>query len=168
MTQGQFLSGVSQVWIQSFLSPWLVASPRLKNISLSYYLPIAGGRILGFIPFPGVLVQCEMQSVSSRIWTHVTGSISYDDNHYTTGTNHHHHCTSMYVSDDTCSARQIWGCLLEIRAVVCSKKHDRQVLDRIIFFCAFVCVCVSVCSDDFNWGTNYHYCCIVKKTTIDW
>ena len=28
-----------------------------------------------------------MQSVSSRIWTHVAMSISYDDNHYTTGTN---------------------------------------------------------------------------------
>ena len=27
-----------------------------------------------------------MQSVSSRIWTRVTVSISYDDNHYTTGT----------------------------------------------------------------------------------
>ena len=26
-----------------------------------------------------------MQSVLSRIWTHVTVSISYDDNHYTTG-----------------------------------------------------------------------------------
>ena len=26
-----------------------------------------------------------MQSVSSRIWTRVTVSISYDDNHYTTG-----------------------------------------------------------------------------------
>ena len=31
MTQGQFLSGVLQVWIQSFPSPRLVASPRLKN-----------------------------------------------------------------------------------------------------------------------------------------
>ena len=29
MTQGQFLSGVQQVWIQSFPSPRLVASPRL-------------------------------------------------------------------------------------------------------------------------------------------
>ena len=28
--------------------------------SLSYYLPIAGGRIIGFIPFPRVLVLCEM------------------------------------------------------------------------------------------------------------
>ena len=26
-----------------------------------------------------------MQSVSSRIWTRVTVTISYDDNHYTTG-----------------------------------------------------------------------------------
>ena len=31
MTQGQFLSRVWQVWIQSFHSPRLVASPRLKN-----------------------------------------------------------------------------------------------------------------------------------------
>ena len=31
MTQGQFLSRVWQVWIQSFPSPRLVASPRLKN-----------------------------------------------------------------------------------------------------------------------------------------
>ena len=54
--------------------------------SLSYYLLIAGGRIFGFIPFPRVLVQCEMQSFSSRIWTRVAVSISYDDNHYTTGT----------------------------------------------------------------------------------
>ena len=34
---------------------------------LPYYLPKAGGRIIGFIPFPRVLVLCEMQSVSSRI-----------------------------------------------------------------------------------------------------
>ena len=32
MTQGQFLSEVQQVWIQSFPSPRLVASPRLKNL----------------------------------------------------------------------------------------------------------------------------------------
>ena len=28
---------------------------------------------------------CEMQSVSSRIWTRVAVSISYDDNDYTAG-----------------------------------------------------------------------------------
>ena len=46
--------------------------------SLPYYLPIAGGRIIGFIPFPRVLVLCEMQLLSSRIWTRVAESISYD------------------------------------------------------------------------------------------
>ena len=58
---------------------------KAEEPSLSYYLPIAGGRIIGFIPFPRVLVQCEMQSTSSRVWTRVAVSISYDDNHYTTG-----------------------------------------------------------------------------------
>ena len=52
---------------------------------MPYYLPIAGGRIIGIIPFPMVLVLYEMQSVSSRIWTRVAVSISYDDNHYTIG-----------------------------------------------------------------------------------
>ena len=52
--------------------------------SLSYYLPIAGGRIIGFIPFPRVLVLCEMQSVSSRIWTRIAVFLSYGDNDYTT------------------------------------------------------------------------------------
>ena len=33
-----------------------------------------------------VLVLCEMQSVSYRIWTRVAVSIFYDDNDYTTGT----------------------------------------------------------------------------------
>ena len=40
-----------------------------------------------------VLVLCEMQSVSSRIWTRVTVSISYDDNNYTTGTS-----VKIYIS----------------------------------------------------------------------
>ena len=57
---------------------------KAEEPSLSYYLPIVGGRIIGFIPFPRVLVLCEMQSVSVRIWTRVAMSISYDDNHYST------------------------------------------------------------------------------------
>ena len=40
---------------------------KAEKPSLLYYLPIAGGRIIGFIPFPRVLVLYEMQSVSSRI-----------------------------------------------------------------------------------------------------
>ena len=62
---------------------------KAEEPCLSYYLPIAGGRIIGFIPFPRALVLCEMQSVSSRIWTRVTVSISCDDNHYTTGTSNY-------------------------------------------------------------------------------
>ena len=57
---------------------------KTEEPCLPYYLPTAGGRIIE--PFPRVLVLCEMQSVSSRIWTRVAVSISYDDNHYTTGT----------------------------------------------------------------------------------
>ena len=53
---------------------------KAEEPSLPYYLPIAGGRIIGFIPFPRLLVLYEMHSVSSRIWTHVTVSVSYDDN----------------------------------------------------------------------------------------
>ena len=58
---------------------------KAEEPSPPYYLPIAGGRIIGFIPFPRVLLLCEMQSVSSRIWTCVVMSISYNDNHYITG-----------------------------------------------------------------------------------
>ena len=52
---------------------------KAEEPSVPYYLPIAGGRAIGFIPFPRVLALCEMQSVSSRIWTRVAVSISYDD-----------------------------------------------------------------------------------------
>ena len=38
------------------------------------------------MPYPMVLVLYEMQSVTSRIWTRVAVSISYDDNYYTMGT----------------------------------------------------------------------------------
>ena len=34
--------------------------PNAEEPSLPYYLPIARGRIFGFIPFPRVLVLCEM------------------------------------------------------------------------------------------------------------
>ena len=49
-----------------------------------------------------------MQSVSSRIWTRVAVSISYDDNDYTTG-------TSITTSDDKAAVLEIleiWGIAL--------------------------------------------------------
>ena len=54
--------------------------------SLPNYLLISEGRIAGFIPFPRVLVICEMQAVSSGIRTRVGVSISYDDDNYNTST----------------------------------------------------------------------------------
>ena len=84
---------------------------KAEGPSLPYYVHIAGWRIIGFIPFPRVLVLCVMQSVSSRIWSRVAVSISYDDNHYTTG-------TLIYFSDCNhpvkCSLMQLpfysfWG-----------------------------------------------------------
>ena len=67
---------------------------KAEDPSLPYYLPIAGERIIGFIPFPRVFVLCEMQWVSSRIWTRVAVSISYDNNHYTMGTS----IKDLYIS----------------------------------------------------------------------
>ena len=52
---------------------------KAEEPSLSYYLPIAGGRVIGFIPFPRLLVLCEMPSVSSRkIFMHNSESTRYD------------------------------------------------------------------------------------------
>ena len=59
---------------------------KAEEHSLPYYLPIAGGRITGFILFPRILVLCEIQLVSSRIWTSVAVSDFYDDKYYTTST----------------------------------------------------------------------------------
>ena len=94
MTQGQFkrsLTGFTSEY--SFSSTSCLT--KAEEISLSYYLPVVGGRIIGFIPFPRVLVLYEMQSVSSRVWTRVTVSISFDDSHYTMGTSSPPSCNSL-------------------------------------------------------------------------
>ena len=84
MTQGQFFKRSLTGFNSEFSFSLTICLTKAEEPSLPYYLPIDGGRIIGFIPFPRVLVLCEMQSVSSRIYTRVTVSISYDDNHYTT------------------------------------------------------------------------------------
>ena len=86
---------------------------KAEEPSLSYNLPIAGGGIIGFIPFPRVLVVCEMQSASSRIWTRVAASISNDDNHYTSGTskNCFFNCSWNFGQSigSSCSSFSIWA-----------------------------------------------------------
>ena len=68
---------------------------KAEEPNLSYYLPIAGEKIIRFIHFPRVLA-CEMQAVSLRIWTCVTVSISYDVNHHITAHTHKQHWISTY------------------------------------------------------------------------
>ena len=85
MTQGQFLKRGLTGFNSEFSFSKNSCLTKAEEPSLPYYLPIAGGRIIGFIPFPRVVL-CEMQSVSSRIWTRVAETISCDNNHYTTGT----------------------------------------------------------------------------------
>ena len=61
-----------------------------------------------------------MQSVSSRIWTRVVVSISYEDNHYTTGSEHIYNVLGgidLENSSDVLNVVMIeihlfeWGCL---------------------------------------------------------
>ena len=83
MTQGQFFKR-SLIGLNSeFSFSWTSCLAKAEEPSLPYYLSIAGGRIIGFIPFPRVLVLCEMQSVLSRNWTRIAVFISCDDNNYT-------------------------------------------------------------------------------------
>ena len=81
VTECNFLSGVFRVHL---LLDWL--PNKGWRISLSYYLPIVRRGIIGFIPFLRVLVRYEMQSASSKVWTCVVVSITYDDNYYVTDT----------------------------------------------------------------------------------
>ena len=86
MTQGQFFKRGLTGLNSEFSFSETTCLTKAEETSLSYYLPIARGRIIGSIPFPWVLVLCKTQPVSSRIWTRVSVSISCNDKNYTTGT----------------------------------------------------------------------------------
>ena len=64
---------------------------KVKEHSLPYYLLSNGRRIVGFIPFPRILAQCEMQTNSSRIWTRFAVFVSFENNHFSRSV------TDMYV-----------------------------------------------------------------------
>ena len=87
------LTGLNSQFSFSFTS----CLTKAEEPSLPNYLPIAGGRRIGFIPFPKVLVQCKMQSDTSRIWTRLAVSICYADNHYTRGTSENKGYSSVRV-----------------------------------------------------------------------
>ena len=79
---------VSFIWCHINIHGLVDAKAILVEKQQWYYLTNSCRGLRNFIPFPSVLVLCEMQSVSSRIWTRAVVSISYDDNHYTTGTSY--------------------------------------------------------------------------------
>ena len=75
-----------------------------------------------------------MQSVSSRIWTRVAVSISYDSNHYTTGRNinsyysntdqdSQEHKINVTMTNQTASQFPFWGCRSFISLSLCEKKN---------------------------------------------
>ena len=67
--EGQFVSGVKQVWIWSLLSLRLVALPRLEGLVYPTILPIVR-RTDVFADF--LKAWSEIQTASSRFWTWVT------------------------------------------------------------------------------------------------
>ena len=115
MTQCQFfkwsLTGLNSEFSFSKTS-WRI---KVEENSLPYYLPIAGGRIIGFIPFPRVLVLWEMQSVSSRIWTRIPKTTTITPRaptNYTTGT-----CRLAKTSHELPSTQGNCGSKEELRPV---------------------------------------------------
>ena len=57
-----FFSGLQLIWIQSFFS-LSSCHTKVKKPCLPKYLPIAVGRIVGYMPFPRLLVWREKQTV---------------------------------------------------------------------------------------------------------
>ena len=56
VTRSPFKQGII-----GFYSEFCFCHTKFKEPSLSFNLPVTGWRVVGFIPFPRVLVQCEMQ-----------------------------------------------------------------------------------------------------------
>ena len=96
----------------------------VKEPSLSYHSPIAGKRIIGFMPFTRVLAPCEMQTDLSWIWTQVTMSIFYDKNPL------HHECLT-----------QMWMCVcMYVKKYIYLYIHvddDIPIAKHIIWFSMF-------------------------------
>ena len=75
---------------------------KAKEPSLPYYFSITGRRD-GFMTFLRTLVWSVTQTASSRIWTQVSDSISYDNNCYTNSMNYTKVC--IYLIDPSATGR---------------------------------------------------------------
>ena len=67
MTQDQFLKQGLTGLNSEFSFSETSCLTTVKEPSLCYYLLIAGGQIVGYIPFPRLLALCEMQTTLSSI-----------------------------------------------------------------------------------------------------
>ena len=85
-TLSQFFKRSSTNLNSEFSFSWTGYYTKVKVPTLLHHLSIAGGRIIGFMPFQKVIALYEMQTASSRIWTWFVVSISYDDKHYPSST----------------------------------------------------------------------------------
>ena len=111
---------------------------KAKEPSLPYYIPITGGRIIGFPPFPRVLVLHEMQSASSRFDDAM--SISFNDNHYTTGT-----CVCVCVCVRACVC---------MHACVCACAHVRVIVNITVIINYYSEKHLFTCSDSDLFNKN--------------
>ena len=82
----------------SYIGCLTIAKNPSKEPSLPYKLPIAGGRIDGFMFFQRVLARTEMQTALFSIWTHIIVSISYDDNRFATSASNLAYIAILYLS----------------------------------------------------------------------
>ena len=97
VTQGQFLSEVWLIWIQSFPFPRLVCHINVRQPRLFIHSSVVRGRIIRFISFPKILAQCEMQTALPCIWTRVALSVSSFDNRYVTNKPWHYIYIYIYI-----------------------------------------------------------------------
>ena len=75
------LSHTSEMWNKinfkaEFSFSYIGCHTNVKEQSLLHYLLIVWKRTVGSTPFQRILALCEMQTVSSTIWTQFTVSIT--------------------------------------------------------------------------------------------
>ena len=74
---------VKHNWFEFTLpSPRPVVMSRFKGTNQLCYFFMIWLRMVGFIPFPKLLVLCGIQKDECRIWTCVTGPISFDSKRF--------------------------------------------------------------------------------------
>ena len=76
---------------------WIGCYAKAKKPCVPYFLPIAGGRIVGFIPFPRVLALHGMQRASSCILNSDHRVLSLNEIHYIESASYAYMYVCMYV-----------------------------------------------------------------------